>query len=230
MSFFDMFKPSSQEPKQQQQEKGLSEAPPTKNADGKMPGSSEIPPNPLDSYAKMFENATKNTASAGEAPKFALDPKVLGEVSSKLDFTQGVDQETMQKALNGDAKALMQVVNDATRNAYRAALEHGSTLTDTFVSQRSEHDKKQVGSAVRSQLTNNALASTPNYDHPVIKRELTKAAEAFEAANPDASPQEIAEAAKKYIQDIASALNPTSKTTSKETQEEGRDWEKYIRG
>lgn len=206
--------------------KTLSDSPPTAQKDGKMPGSGVNAENPLDSYAEMFKNAAKNTSAADAAPKFSLDPKVVGEVSSKLDFTQGVDPELMQKAMTGDAKAFMQVIQLATQNSYKAALEHGTALTDTFVSQRAEFDKKSINSSVRSNLTDAALSSTPNYNHPVIKAELTRVAKEFSAANPDATPQEIAETAKRYINDLASALTPASTTSSAKAGD--MDWEAYL--
>jgi hypothetical protein len=215
--------PSSNDPSKDGKQ-NLSDQPATANKDGKMPGSNETPENPLDVYSKMFENAAKN--SGVQAPEFSLDPKVVNEVSSKLDFTKELPPELMEKALTGDVKALLGVIQATTQNAYKAALQHGTALTDTFVKQRSEYDKKSMQDGVRSGLTQQALSDAPNFNHPVIRQELNRVAEQFARANPDASPQEIAKSAKQYITDLSTALNPKAKTPQ---EEEGKmDWGKYL--
>lgn len=229
----DFFKaaPAAKDPKDQSNEpdnKGLSDNPATKQADGKMPGTGEPAVNPLDTYKKMFEDAAKNTDAV--APSFKLDEKVLSEVSSKMDFMKGIPPELLQKAQGGDAAAMMQMMQISNQNAYKAALEHSSALTDTYLNQRSTFEQSKINSGVREQLTHQALASTPNYDHPVIKAELNAKAAQFAKANPDLPPQEIAKAAQKYINDLYSAMNPVdpNKTADGKEKEKEMDWTKYL--
>jgi hypothetical protein len=189
-----------------------------------MPGTNSAPENPLDVYAKMFENAAKN--SGVQAPDFALDPKTVNEVAGKMDFTKDLPPELMENALKGDVKALLGVIQATSQNAYKAALSHGTALTDTFVKNRSDYDRDRLKNGVRGELTNQALSDAPNFDHPVIRQELIRVAEQFAKANPDASPKEIADSAKKYMTDIATALNPAA--PKKEIPEGERDWMKYL--
>lgn len=209
-------------------EKGLSDNPPSTDASGKkMPGTGVESENPLDLYSKLMENAAKN--SEAQAPVFKLDPKVLGEVSSKMDFMQGVDPALMQKATSGDVQALLQVMQATNQNAYKAALEHTSALTDTFINKRSEFETQQINKGVKTQLTHQSLSEAPNYNHPAVKNELNRVAEQFARANPDQSPQEIAKAAQKYIQDLAEALNPKAPSKDTATTTNGQmDWSKYL--
>ena len=237
MSIMDLFKSSPSDNKDngttntdpsKAGKEDLSASPSSTNKDGKMPGTSELPENPLDSYAKMFENAAKN--SDIQAPEFKLDSKIVDEVSSKLDFTKDVNQEMMTKALSGDVKALLSVIQSTSQNAYKAAISHGTSLTDTFIKQRSEFDLKNINKGVKDGLTTQALSDAPNFDHPVIKSELNRIAGQFARANPDASPNEIAKAAKQYVTDIASALNPTSAVNTKDKPSDEIDWSKYMNG
>ena len=75
-------------------------------------------------------------------------------------------------------------------------------------------------------ITASELSNAPNYNHPVVKAELNRIASQFAAANPDASPQEVAKAAQKYISDLQTALNPETKKGSPEEGE--MDWSKYL--
>lgn len=206
--------------------KPLSDNNPATGPDGKIPGTDPNTVNPLDAYNKMFDNA--NNGSDLQAPTFKIDPKVLTDVSSKMDFTRGVDPALLQKAQSGDVSALMDIMKTVGQNSYRAALEHNTALTDTYLTSRGEFDKKSLENGVKSQLTHNELSSAPNYSHPVVKAELNRVASQFARANPDASPQEVAKAAQKYINDLQQALNPS--TAPKDPSTEGMDWSKYLNG
>ena len=183
--------------------------------------------NPFDSYQKMFDNAAKN--SAIEAPSFSLDPKIVADVASKMDFTKGLNPELIQKATSGDAASMMQLIQEVGRNSYRASLEHATKLTDTHLGQRSEFESKRVKEGVRSQLTSDALSqgsdTNANLNHPVVKAELNRIAKSF-ANSPeyaDASPQEIAKAAKQYMTDLHNALNPADPKKDKDGQPKGKE-------
>ena len=168
--------------------------------------------NPLDAYEKLFDNATTN--SDIQAPSFSLDPSVVKATAGKLDFTKGINPELIQKANSGDATAMMQLIQEVSRNSYQAALEHTTKLTDAHLGQRAEFDTQRVQKGVKQQLTSDALRSNPNYSHPVVRAELNRIAQAF-AASPeyvDASPQQIAEAAKNYMLEINKAMSPTDPT------------------
>lgn len=226
MSLMDMFKSQPSTPASTPDNKDLSAGNPATDASGKIPGSEQAPVNPLDAYNKMLENAGKS--SDIQAPSFRLDPKVLGEVSSGMDFTKGIDPALMEKALAGDTKSLMAVINQSNRAAYSASLEHATALTETHLGQRAAFDQGRVDKGVKQQLTTNALSTAPNYSHPVVKAELNRVANQFASANPDASPQEVAAAAQKYIADLSAALTP-GKTAQEQQQAEGTDWTQYLK-
>jgi len=198
---------------------------PPKTEDGKMAGTNQEPVNPLDAYAKLFDNATK----ADDAPpSFTLDPKVLNDVSGSLDFTKAVSPELLSAAQSGDNKALLQIINQVGQQSYKAALHHSTSLTDRFVSARSQHDLKGIGSQVKRNLTEQALSSTPNYNHPVVKAQLNSIANAMQVQNPDATPEQIANAAQQYIKDLADALNPAANKKDGEGAADEMDWSKYL--
>lgn len=189
--------------------------------------------NPFDAYQKVFDNAAKN--SDIQAPTFSLDPKVISDVAGKMDFTRGINPELIQKAQTGDANAMMELIQETGRNAYRASLEHATKLTDTHLGQRSEFESKSLKRGVKEQLTSDALiANNTNLNHPTIKAELNRIAKQF-AASPeyaDASPAEIAKAAHSYLNDLHAAMNPADPTKTKEGKAKSAevDYMKYITG
>lgn len=246
MDFFKAKTPTQQTPQQPNQQPAnpnqpsninggdLNQPPAPKTPDQTNPNNpGKSGENPLDTYAKLFHNAAAN--SEIQAPSFSLDPKVIADVSSKMNFTQGVNPELVQKATSGDAGAMIELIQEVGRNSYRAALEHSTKLTDTHLTQRSDFESKRLAKGVKQQLTSDALSSSDNtnYNHPVVRAELNRIAESF-AASPeyaDAPPQQIAQAAKKYFQDIQEALHPSQTTKAgKASQEEGFDYVAYLTG
>lgn len=226
--------PQQQQPNQQQQQptppagsaSGVAPNTPAAPA-GQMPGSQQQPVNPLDAYNNLWNNANTKTELP---PSFTLDPKILSDAANTMNFTQNIPAELMQKATSGDAEAMITMMNLVGRNAYQSSLAHSSSLTDKFVAARSEFDLKGIDSKVTQKLTNTALADSPNYQHPVVKAEFTRIANAFQAQNPDAGPAEIAKATKEYMQNLHSAMNPgagqAGGPASKEP--EATNWEEWI--
>ena len=230
MSIMDIFKPAQAKPAPIATPTPSSESSASSSGAGTNVAPAGVDPNamskdtqnPFDSYQKMFDNAAKN--SAIEAPSFSLDPKIVADVASKMDFTKGLNPELIQKATSGDAASMMQLIQEVGRNSYRASLEHATKLTDTHLGQRSEFESKRVKEGVRSQLTSDALSqgsdTNANLNHPVVKAELNRIAKSF-ANSPeyaDASPQEIAKAAKQYMTDLHNALNPADPKKDKDGQ------------
>lgn len=191
---------------------------------GQMPGTAQQPVNVLDAYSKLFDNSGK---APDVAPAFILDPKTLSEAAGTMNFTQGIPQELMTRATTGDAAALVEVMNLVGRSAYQSSLAHSSALTDRFVAARSEFDLKGVGAKVTQQLTNSALADAPNYQHPVVKAEFSRIANAFQAQNPDSSPAEIAAATRGYMQNLQTALNPTT-AAANPAAPAATNWEQWM--
>ena len=220
MSFFDMFKTTGEAvaPQQQTAPNQTAAQPPANVAtasgmggaapEGKMAGTEQTPVNPLDVYAKLFEDAAKGTPSA--PPALKISPDVLNNVSTNLDVTSDIDPALMQKATSGDAQAMLIVMQQVGRNSYKAAMAHNTALTDTFLNQRQTFDNTRVAAGVRQQLTQSALSAAPNYNHPVVRQELNRVAAQFARANPDTPPAEVAKAAQDYITQLSAALNPTT--------------------
>ena len=199
---------------------------PTPGLDGKLPGTDQHPVNPLDAYAKLWDTPNADTT---KPPAFTIDPTVLDKVSGGLNFTQGVAPELMQKATSGDMQALLEIMNHVGQQAYKASLNHSTTLTDKFVGARSEFDLRNIGSTVKQELTSTALqSSVPNASHPVVKQELSRIAKAMQSQNPDASPQEIADAAKQYFNTLYSAVNGPQSPTTPATPPGEVDWDNYF--
>lgn len=175
--------------------------------DNQQAASPQKPIDPMDKFSKLWDNPS-NTE---EAPKYSIDDKVLGEVADSQDFMRGADADLMQRATNGDVKALMELMNNVGRNAYKASLQHGGKLNESFVGARDKFNEQGFSKKVGRELTVNALTGTPNFQNPVVRKQLIKIAESMQVQHPDAAPEEIAQMSKEYITELSNAINPQSK-------------------
>lgn len=182
------------------------------------------PVDPLAPFAKMYDTATATDAP----PQFALDDKALSTAASSLNIMQGVDPAIMQRARTGDSEAIMQLIEHAGRTAYQTALSHSSVLTNKFTDAREAYNSKDFGGKVRSELTVNALTNTPNFSHPVVRKELIKVAQDIQKQHPDASPQEVADRAKEYITELSRAVNPTQQTKPNQPDSSQTNWDDFF--
>ena len=237
MAFFDMFRPAPTNPAQseqqsqqnnQQQSRQSRDMGNSSDDKSSMSDDQNKPEDPLAAYGKLFEESKEAPATP---PSFVLDSELIGKTASGMNFMQGIPEEVVSAAQSGDAKALMQMMNAVGQKAYQAALSHTTQLTDRFVDARSKYDMdKTLAPRVKSELTAQALSSAPNYNNPVLREKLNEEARRIQQAYPDASPQEVAQMAQRYLTDLAAALNPNSQQQQKQQQDGEMDWAKYLEG
>ena len=182
-------------------------------------------PAPVDIFSKMFDN----TPSTDAPPAFTLDPAQLSTVANGQDFTQGVDPELLTKANSGDSNAMIQVMQQVSRNAYQAALLHTSKLTESFVGAREGHTAKGLSTKIRGELTVNALTGTPNFQNPGVRKLLVNIAQNLEKEHPDASPEQIAVMARQSVMEAANAVNPNAgDPPSNSRVKQATDWDSFF--
>ena len=244
MGIMDLFKsnqPATAQPAQGQQPqagqqpqgqpKGQQQPQPSidPNTGNPIQADSKDPSNPLEVYKDLF----KISESAEDTPPaFQIEPTKLKEAASSLRFSQNLPQELMQKAMSGDAQAMMQAMELIGQQAYETALSHTSALTDKFVGIRSAYDQKNLGRLVKGELTTSALSSIPNFkDNPAVRAQLTTIASAFQAQNPDATPDQIREQTLKFINDLASNISPSDPNAQNKggsAKAEEIDWTAWL--
>jgi hypothetical protein len=181
------------------------------------------PVDPLAGFSKMYEN----TSTPDAPPAFKLDSAQLKTVADNQDFTKGIDPALLQRATSGDTSALIEVIQASSRNAYQTALAHNSSLTEGFVTAREGFAEKGLTGKVKNELTVNALTGTQNFDNPVVRKQLVSVAMDLQRQHPDASPQEIAAEARRYITELANAINPQTTATPSSRNKE-TDWDSYF--
>jgi hypothetical protein len=196
--------------------------------DQQNPQSTGQPNHPLDHFSGLWDNTNQQQPEA--PPSFNLNPEDIKKVSSNLKFTEGISPDKFQQAMSGDQQAFFEMMDHVGRQAYSMALQHNGVLTDKFVSSRAEFEKKSMPSQIKKELVSSNLQSTVNTKHPVIKKELTRIAEAMHSQYPDASPAEIAQAATEYFSQLSQAMGNKSDPQEETNKAKEVDWDSFFSG
>jgi len=192
------------------------------------------PSDPLAAFEKIFDNTPDKDAP--KAPSFKLTPEVLKQASESLDFSDVVPQDFRERFDKNDPSAMSDLVNGLARKLYSTTLDHSSILTDRFVGQRSEHDRRGLGSEVTKTLAKNNLKSIASKS-PVAAKQIEQIHDAIIAKNPDATPEFVQEQTEEYFRQIAlvmfpelAELNPAAQKKKQQSAEltGNTDWDKYF--
>lgn len=169
------------------------------------------PQNPLDSFADMFKPRPVDP-KAPKAPTLQdpilgqLDPTAFKQQVSQANFAAAIPQETIQKAMGGDAQAFADAINSAAREAFAAAaqlshglVEHGSRTAAERVN--SSLDSRIRNFQIKSQNTNHeALA------HPAVAPMLNAVKMQIATSDPNLSPDQVQQQAETYFTQMADVL------------------------
>lgn len=236
-SFFNRNTPASQGPTtpEGQQPTGEGQQPTGQAQQQQAPTQqSAEPQSELDFLASLYNNNSDGDDDSA-APSFSLDPTKVGEAASKLQFAQVTEQD-LQAIQNGDTAKLLEVINSVGRNAYAQALQHSTGLTNEFLNNRSEFEKKQVNNTVNSRFLDGALNTEfgESLQNPLVATQARDLAQRIQRKHPDAPANEVAKYAKKLLQQSTaealgldlSLMNSPVKQQPKAPVE--TDWEKEF--
>lgn len=175
------------------------------------PGAAGGPQNPMDSFVDMFKPRPVDP-KAPRVPTMAdpilgpMDPAAFKAQVAQANFTSAIPQETMQKAMSGDATAFAEAINAAAREAFSAAaqlshglVEHGSRTAAERVN--GSLDSRIRNFQIRTQNTSNeALA------HPAVAPMLNAVKVQIAQSNPNLSPEAVQTQAEQYFSQMADVL------------------------
>lgn len=169
------------------------------------------PQNPMDAFADIFKPRPVDP-KAPKAPTLAdpllgpMDPTKFREQIASTNFAAAIPQETMQKAISGDAQALMEAINTASREAFAAAaqlshglVEHGSRTAAERVN--SSLDSRIRNFQIRTQNTSNEALT-----HPAVAPMVNAVKIQIAQANPNLSPEAVQQQAEQYFSQMADVL------------------------
>lgn len=180
---------------------------------------------PLDEFKDLWNPPEPEGGKRPDNSKFSrpkLDQNKLGEGFGKMSFTQGLDPNKIQKALGGDAESFMEILEHTARRAamtsFQASESYNGRLLDTYDQSVNARIPKQISEFETRSAVRNTIKGM---DHPAVSPWLDSLQSQFRERFPDASPQEIAQAAQRYLQEAAKVITGQSESDSNNESEFG---------
>lgn len=186
---------------------------------------------PVDKDGKPIPQTTETIA-----PKFVLDPTKLAENAKKLDFSQAVPAEMLDKASKGDTEAFKAVLNSVAQNAYaNAAAFTAKSAEQLFEQQNKRFFEEFLPQFQHRQATQSATKESISIaENPAIAPMVEAVQEQLRRKFPTASPDEIVAKSKEFLELSAVAVvesmgkTVTAPTASPAKAKQSTDWEKYF--
>lgn len=176
------------------------------------PAEPTTPDNPLDNFASLLSNTPTEPTANPLHTDMVLPTDELAKLAATMDFKPAITDEVKTAIQAGDTEAIATLINSSSQNAYQQAMQHMSVLFNKNLETRLQGLDSVVGNSVKQSLTNTALESNAQPVHPLVQKELARIAGDISKANPNATPQQVADGARKYLESVAANL--TSAQTS----------------
>lgn len=225
-------KPEPQQQPQQQQQKEPAESAFHKSqaSDPNNPNAKTEPQeeSPMDQFADLFTMEEKKEGEEDNTPDpdnfFSYDPNKLQERVNKLNFAQmeGAD-ELSQKALEGDPKALMQLINGVAQQTFYQAAEFSSNVANRTAKESYTRSSEKLPSSVRSLMAKDTMEGLkPQFKHKALQPIVSSVQSQIETKYPDASPKEVSDMVNKYMESVAKTFGSGSDPSSTSSQDSSR--------
>lgn len=169
------------------------------------------PVSPFAEFSDLFNNkpVNKDTAPQGifGGP---LDTKKLVEAARNINFTQGIDQQTLTDMAGGGEKgvaAIIKTLNEGLQLAYA----HGAALTRNMMETGATKIEGRLKETLPEHLklhnlNDSVLESNPAFRDPAVQPLVQALTQQFAQNYPQASASELNQMALKYLTTISEAV------------------------
>lgn len=137
-----------------------------------------------------------------------VDPAKIREAAGKMNFVGGIDQELMQKAMSGqDPQAFLQVLQTVAANGFSQALQASTGVVETAFTRHNQRLTESLPQHIRQTQINQSQPKHAALSHPAAAPVLTALKNSLAMANPQLSPEQVAEKAEAFVIAMAGDVN-----------------------
>lgn len=203
-------------------------------ADTQTPGTPEqtAPVDPMAQFNELFTKQpteqTPTTAPAAPTDPWTVDAKRLQDSSRVIGdaLAANTDPAAIQAALSGDVASFNNLLANASKVAYMAAVQQTASIVQAAVKQQlSDYDGQLLGKFTSWQA-NNDVSTDPRLKNPAVKGIVDMAMPLIRQQNPNATPQELAAKSRAFLDALAPTLGgqQQQETTQRQTEQQPTDW------
>ena len=201
---------------------------------------SGAPANPMDAFSGFFQSQQGNGGQSGQpqatsgqptAPAYEgfiapWDMNTVQQRASQLDFTRGMNPETVQKALGGDPQAFMDAMNHVARQAFIGSTQAAHGFADRATKTGLERMNSGLDDRLRDYgVRNQNVGNNPMYNHPAVKPMVDALKFQIASSDPKLSPEQVAQKVDEYFQSFGSTFVAQHQDTQANQAQKGEpDW------
>lgn len=186
---------------------------------------------PTDNFASLWSTPTQQQGN--QQPNFKFAPDQLNQVASKMDFTQGLNPETLTKIQQGgpeSVQAFMDALNHVGRQAFTQSATLSSHLTEQGYQAGTQSVNKSLPNLVNNHLAKDALFnSNPALRDPALQPLVSAVQLQIQQQHPNATPAEINSAVQAYFAGpVAKAFAPAPKQDKASNGTDSFDFSSFM--
>lgn len=176
----------------------------------------QAPANPMDAFKDLFKPRAVDP-NAVQQPTMAdpilspLDPTAFKQQVASANFTGSIPQDTIQKAMGGDAQAFSDAINMAAREAFAAAAQLSHGLVEHGSRTAAERLNSSLDSRVRNIQIKSQNTSNEALQHPAVAPMMQAVKMQLAQSNPQLSPDQVQAQAEQYFTQMADVLTAPKK-------------------
>ncbi len=169
-----------------------------------IPAASTGDASPLASYKELW-NTNINTGVTNLVPEIQADPASMMAAAQKMDFTKIVDPAMVTKATQGDATALVGIINQVAQASFAQAAMASANITRAALTKQAEtFETKYAPNMLRNSAINTEVqAKIPLSADPAAAPIVTALTRQLSGMYPTATAGEIATHVENYLTDFA---------------------------
>lgn len=192
--------------------------------------------NPLDAVKNLWQQPQQSPQQASQG-YFPFDMGAIQKTASGLDFSSLITPEHSQAIAaggEGAVKAIAELLNNVGRASVAASVHTAGSAYDQGLSKfRGDIDSSIPKILQQQQASLQLRAGNDILRHPAISPVADAVTKQMQAQFPDATPQEIAEATKEYLQQVGSVFssqtaNPAASDSKPAVPGQVSDWEALM--
>jgi len=192
-------------------------------------------PQGMDAYTEMMSKLAPETKPEDRFDASRLievNPEQLQSQVRSMNFMQGVaTPELLAQVAEGGEKgvqAMLMMVNGAAQNAFAQSALATQKISSESLNRALPHVDKRIDGMFRDkEIDKSVFGSNPMFKHPAVKPMVQALIPQLKLQYPNASSEELAQAAGEYFMNFTKSLQPeTPKTPAQQDAE--FDWSSWL--
>ena len=190
--------------------------------------------NPLDAFKDIWKPAEPNKDAAPTNSFANIDPAKIMEAAGKVNFTQSITPELMQKINaggEGAMQAMLEAMNKVGQASFAQAMQASIAINNRSLAEaRQQFSSELPGMFKRQALSDSLRTENPAFSHPAAQPILEALQTQLTQKYPNATSGELAQMARDYLANFNAAANPTKESSAQQQSQQSTepDWEKFM--